>query len=158
MYAKDVLDSKNGGIISVKPDETLQEVLRTFARMKIGFAIVRDMQDGISGTISERDICHAMSEMGEEACGTKASQIMTQSVVSCKPDDVLPKIMALMTAHRTRHVLVMDGETLRGIVSIGDVVKHRLDESLRVEESMRDYIEGTGYSYHPLPQGDGARL
>ncbi len=72
---------------------------------------------------------------------------MQKQIVTCTSDDYLGKVMALMTEKRTRHVLVMDGETGAGIVSIGDVVKHRLDEAIKDEESMLEYIQGTGYGY-----------
>lgn len=149
MYAKDILDIKGSDVVSVKPEETLRDVLQIFSDMKIGFAIVVDVRGGISGTISERDICRTVLELGEKAVRTEVQQVMTQRIVSCTMEDKLPRIMALMTNRRTRHVLVMEGKAARGIVSIGDVVKHRLEEVLRAEESMRDYIEGSGYSYHP---------
>ncbi|TIW38655.1 MAG: CBS domain-containing protein, partial [Mesorhizobium sp.] len=71
--------------------------------------------------------------------------IMNRSVVTCSTQDLLPFVMSLMTDRRTRHVLVMDGDASVGVVSIGDVVKHRLDELLRTEQALSDYIAGTPY-------------
>ena len=75
----------------------------------------------------------------------RIADIMNRSVATCSVQDGLPLVMAIMTKRRTRHVLVMSGNAVVGVVSIGDVVKHRLDELLRNEEILRDYICGTGY-------------
>ena len=75
----------------------------------------------------------------------RVADIMNRSVVTCSAQDGLPFVMSIMTKRRTRHVLVMDGDTSVGVVSIGDVVKHRLDELLRNEQALHDYIAGTRY-------------
>ncbi len=75
----------------------------------------------------------------------RVADIMNRNVATCSVQDGLPPVMAIMTKRRTRHVLVMDGNTNIGVVSIGDVVKHRLDESLQNEQWPHDYIAGTGY-------------
>ena len=75
----------------------------------------------------------------------RVPDIMNPTVATCSAQDTLPVVMSIMTQRRTRHVLVTDGEALVGVVSIGDVVKYRLDESLRTEQVLRDYINGTAY-------------
>ena len=75
----------------------------------------------------------------------QVADIMNRTVATCSVEDGLPLVMAIMTKRRKRHVLVMHGDTLVGVVSIGDVVKHQLDESLRNEQHLHDYICGNGY-------------
>jgi CBS domain-containing protein len=97
------------------------------------------------GTLSERDCCNAVAAYETEAAMMRVANIMNRSVATCSTQDGLPLVMAIMTRRRTRHVLVMDGNAIVGVISIGDVVKHRLDESLRTEQVLCDYIVGTGY-------------
>lgn len=145
MLVKNVLGKKGFDVFSVLPEDTILAVLQIFGIRKIGFAIVGDPVREIQGTISERDICHAIA--AGSGLETVIKDVMTVNIETCSLDDNLAKVMALMTGQRTRHVLVYEGEDIRGIISIGDVVKHRLDETLRDEVAMRRYIEGTGYSY-----------
>ena len=120
-------------------------VVSLFKEKNIGFVIVGRSPREILGTLSERDCCNAVAEHGSEAAAMPVVDIMSRDVATCSAHDRLPKVMAIMTKQRTRHVLVMDGESLAGVVSIGDVVKHRLDEVLRTEQQLHDYIAGTGY-------------
>ncbi|PCI34351.1 MAG: histidine kinase [Alphaproteobacteria bacterium] len=145
MLVKTVLDKKGFDVFSVLPEDTILTVLKIFSIKKIGFSIVGDPLSNIEGTVSERDICQALA--GGAHRDTIIKDVMTLDFATCSLEDNLAKVMALMTEHRTRHVLVYNGTDIRGIISIGDVVKHRLDETLRDEVAMRQYIEGTGYSY-----------
>lgn len=148
MHVKTILDKKGFDVYSVLPDDTVLSVLHMFRTKMIGFAMVGDASGNILGTVSERDICHAMSLAEGDGRQTAIRDIMTENIVICSWDDNLAKVMALMTGQKTRHVLVYDeDEALKGIISIGDVVKHRLDEAVQDEEELRHYIEGTGYSY-----------
>ena len=142
-----VLSIKGSNVVSVAAEATVRTTLQLFAQKKIGCVTVEDAAGQTIGLVSERDICNAIAEAGEGAVGAPVRDVMQKQIVTCTPDDYLGKVMALMTEKRTRHVLVMDGETLKGIVSIGDVVKHRLDEAIKDEESMLEYIQGTGYGY-----------
>lgn len=147
MQIKSILSIKGSDVLSVSPDQTVQDVLALFVGREIGFVAVQREDGKLLGTISERDLCHALNTMKEAGLSAVVEDVMTQKVVSCAPDDTLPKAMALMTGKRTRHVVVMEHDEVKGIVSIGDVVKHRLDEVLKDEAALRDYIKGTGYSY-----------
>lgn len=143
-----ILKNKGDAVFSVPPDETMRKTLQIFAEKHIGCAPVSHAGGKTLGLISERDICRAIAEFGEKAVAKKVQDGMREKIVSCKPTDHLARVMALMTAHKTRHVLVQDdaGDVV-GIISIGDIVKHRLDAALRDEKSMLDYISGTGYSF-----------
>jgi CBS domain-containing protein len=95
---------------------------------RIGALVVSQDRITVLGLISERDIVHGLTEHGPRLLGMRASQVMTKSVVTCTPEDSITNVMAQMTLHRVRHLPVVEGGKLRGIVSIGDVVKHRLGE------------------------------
>ena len=118
------------------------EVVRLFRDNNIGFVVVSRSPGEYLGTLSERDCCNAVAEHGAEAPMMRVADIMNRNVATCSAQDVLPMVMAIMTERRTRHVLVMDGDALVGVVSIGDVVKHRLDESLRNEQGCTSTLPG----------------
>ncbi|SJM35073.1 CBS domain-containing protein [Mesorhizobium delmotii] len=145
MLVCQILKTKSPELISVTPDQTVVEVLRLFRDNNIGFVVVSRSPGECLGTLSERDCCYAVAEYGIEAPTMRVADIMNRSVVTCSTQDLLPFVMSLMTDRRTRHVLVMDGDTSVGVVSIGDVVKHRLDELLRTEQALSDYIAGSPY-------------
>ena len=145
MLVCEILKTMAPEVISVTPDQTILEVLQVFRDNNIGFVVVGYSPGEYLGTLSERDCCNAVAEYGPEATMMRASDIMNRSVATCSAQDRLPLVMAIMTKRRTRHVLVMDGDALMGIVSIGDVVKLQLDESLRNEQVLHDYIAGTVY-------------
>ena len=147
MKVRDVLGIKGSNVVSIAAEATVHATLRLFAQEKIGCVTVTDAAGQTIGLVSERDICNAIAEAGEGSIHAPVQGVMQKQIVNCTSDDDLAKVMALMTEKRTRHVLVMDGETVAGIVSIGDVVKHRLDEAIKDEESMLEYIQGTGYGF-----------
>jgi CBS domain-containing protein len=145
MLVCEILKTKAPEVISVTPDQTMVEVLRLFRDNNIGFVVVSRWSGEYLGTLSERDCCYAVAEHGTEAPMMRVADFMNHSVATCSAQDGLPLVMAVMTKRRTRHVLVMDGSAPVGVVSIGDVVKHRLDELLRNEQMLHEYICGTGY-------------
>jgi CBS domain-containing protein len=145
MLVYQILETKAPEIISIGPGQTMVEALRLFREYNIGFVIVSGSSGECLGTLSERDCCNAVAEYGPEAAMMVVADIMNRSVATCSALDGLPLVMAIMTKLRTRHVLVKDGDALVGVVSIGDVVKHRLEESLRNEQWLHEYIAGTGY-------------
>ena len=145
MHVCQILKTKSPELISVTPDMTMVEVLRLFRDNNIGFVVVSRSPGECLGTLSERDCCYAVAEYGIEAPTMRVADIMNRNVATCSTEDLLPYVMAIMTNWRTRHVLVMDGDASVGVVSIGDVVKHRLDELLRTEQALSDYIAGTPY-------------
>jgi CBS domain-containing protein len=145
MLVVEILQTKAPEVISVTPGQTMVEVLRLFRDNNIGFVVVSRRPGEYLGTLSERDCCNAVAEHGAAAPMMRVTDIMNRGVATCSALDRLPLVMAIMTERRTRHVLVMDGNAVVGVVSIGDIVKHRLDEMLRNEQVLHDYIAGTGY-------------
>jgi CBS domain-containing protein len=124
-----ILKSKGGHVETTRPDTTLYTVVWQLRSRNIG-ALVVVGEDGTSilGMISERDLVRALIEHGASLLALPVSRVMTAPVVTCAPGDRVTEVMARMTRHRVRHLPVVDGGRLAGIVSIGDVVKHRLDE------------------------------
>jgi CBS domain-containing protein len=145
MLVRDVLQIGGADVVAVSPDQTMAEVVRLFREKNIGFVLVRRSPHEFVGTVSERNCCHAVAEHGAVAAAMPVAEIMNRELAICSVNDPLPTVMAIMTDRRTRHVLVLDGEELAGLVSIGDLVKHRLDESLRTEQLLGEYIAGAGF-------------
>ena len=145
MYVSTVLQHKGSETYSVAPDDSVLTALQLFNSKKIGFAVVMDTAGRPMGGISERDICKTLADAEGEGRQRPIRDVMT-AVATCAPDDNLIRIMALMTETRNRHMLVYNDKGLQGVISIGDVVKHRLDEIMREEEELLKYIDGTGYS------------
>ena len=148
MKISQVLSIKGSNVVSVPPDANVHSTLQLFATQKIGCVMVTNAAGKVVGLITERDICNAIAKGGQDAVLAPVQDVMRKKIITCTPDDYLKTVMALMTVKRTRHVLVMAGKTVEGIISIGDVVKHRMDEAIKDEESLLDYIEGTGYSVY----------
>ncbi|MBX4866287.1 CBS domain-containing protein [Rhizobium bangladeshense] len=145
MFVGEIMKNKGVGVIAVTPDQTMVEVLRLFRDNNIGFVVVSRSNSKYLGTLSERDCCNAMAEYGAAAAAMRVADIMNRNVATCSTQDLLPIAMGIMTQRRTRHVLVTDGGNVVGVVSIGDVVKHRLDEAQRTEQELQDYICGARY-------------
>ena len=122
------LKKKGAAIYSVRPDTTVYGALELMAEKNIGAVVVTDESGKLHGILSERDFARKMIIKGRNADTTKVKEIMTTLVVSVNPETRIHECMALMTEKRIRHLPVLDGEKLVGVVSIGDVVKSMLTE------------------------------
>jgi CBS domain-containing protein len=122
------LKKKGAEIYSVRPNATVYGALELMAEKNIGAVIVTDEEGKLHGIFSERDFARKMIIKGRNANTTKVKEIMTTLIVSVNPDTRIHECMALMTEKRIRHLPVLDGEKLMGVVSIGDVVKSMLTE------------------------------
>ena len=135
----DVLGKKGHTIVSILPTETVEAASRLLTERRIGAVVVRDRRDKLVGILSERDIVRAIAERGERALEEKVESLMTKEVKTCAPSDSIKDLMQMMTLRRHRHVPVCnDAGDLVGIVSIGDVVKARLDEQAHEVAVLRD--------------------
>jgi CBS domain-containing protein len=140
MLVRAILQDKGGEVITVTADATVGEAARKLATHRIGALVVVD-DDGVGGILSERDIVRGLAERGTAILDAPVSSLMTTDVTTCGLDDRLDDLMATMTDHRFRHLPVLEATRLVGIVSIGDVVKHRVSE-LQVEaQTLHEYIE-----------------
>jgi CBS domain-containing protein len=122
------LSKKGSTVYSVGPNETVFQALKLMADKNIGAVVVEDAEKRIHGIFSERDFARKMMEEGMSARTTKVREIMTTLLVTVNPDTRINECMALMTEKRVRHLPVIDGEKLVGVVSIGDVVKSVVTE------------------------------
>jgi len=139
MKVADILRIKGSVVKTVKPDKTALELSRQLRDEQIGAMVVSDDGRSIVGIISERDLAYALGVHGSELSRIVVSKLMTRVVVVCSPEDTITDVMKLMTQRRIRHLPVKKGDQLVGIISIGDVLKHRLDELELEANVMRDY-------------------
>lgn len=139
MKVSDILQVKGPAVKTVRPDTSARELSVQLRAEQIGAMIVSDDGKSIDGLVSERDLAYALAAHGEELPKLTVSRLMTKVVVVCSPEDSITKVMKLMTQQRVRHLPVKEGDQLVGIISIGDVLKHRLDEVELEANVMRDY-------------------
>jgi CBS domain-containing protein len=141
MRITDVLRHKGDLVVTIRPDAPVRDLLAQLAQFKIGALIVGDDSGQIVGIVSERDVVRHLHEAGPSLLDLTVSQIMTSDVTTCSPGDSVDDLMALMTQRRFRHVPVVDDAgSLIGIVSIGDVVKNRIDELQLERDQLTAYI------------------
>ena len=140
MTVKAILSSKRGDVITIDPNATLDSAVKTLGEHRIGALIVIGPDKRVAGIVSERDIVRALAERGPSVLSESVGQVMTRKVVTCGEADTVADIMGRMTAGKFRHVPVVDRGRLIGIVSIGDVVKYRLEEVEREAGALREYI------------------
>ncbi|MEO7131399.1 MAG: CBS domain-containing protein [Dermatophilaceae bacterium] len=143
MKISDVLRSKGGGVITIKPDETVVSLLALLAEHRIGACVVSVDGSSVDGIVSERDVVRHLHASGTAMLTGPVSAIMTSEVTTGTDDEELELLAGKMTDQRVRHVPVIDAEGhLTAIVSIGDVVKSRLAELQSERDQLRDYITG----------------
>jgi CBS domain-containing protein len=140
MLVSHILNEKGRDVLSIQPDATLQDAAAVLTRHRIGALIVRGDGGRLSGIISERDIVRAIAEQGPSALTLAVSARMTADVAVCEETDTIAEIMETMTRCRFRHMPVVEGDKVCGIVSIGDVVKTRIDETMREAQALKEYI------------------
>lgn len=141
MNVKTILAAKGGDVICIEPTATLAAAVQLLCKHRIGAVVIRGAGGHLAGILSERDIVRALSEQGGEALALPVGQVMTRNVLTCGEDDSIAEIMERMTAGKFRHLPVVTKGRLVGLVSIGDVVKQRVEEVERETEALRDYIQ-----------------
>ena len=143
MRISDVLRVKGGQVVTVTPDSDVRQLLGVLAEHKIGAVVVSEDGATVGGIVSERDIVRALADRGPAVMSEPVRAIHTAEVYTVGPDTYLDDVMRLMTEHRVRHVPVLLDGCLQGIVSIGDVVKNRIDELETERSALTNYISGT---------------
>jgi CBS domain-containing protein len=139
MKVSNVLEDKGNDVFTVRPDETIDMLSHRLRALRIGALIVSSDGNSIDGIISERDVAYGLAEHGAEVLKLKVSELMTKSVATCSRDSTIADLMKLMTRRRIRHLPVVENGKLVGVVSIGDILKHRLSETQLEADVMRDY-------------------
>lgn len=140
MNVATILKHKGAGTVKVSPETTLQEAARILSEKRIGAALVMGPGDALQGIVSERDIVRAVAASGASCLTMTVASVMTSTVKTCRPADTVDQLMTQMTEGRFRHVPVMEGGRLAGIVSIGDVVKLKIAETELEVSAIREYI------------------
>lgn len=136
-----ILTVKGNSVVHVAPDSRLADVVTLLRDKRIGAVIVSGDGRHIEGILSERDVVHRIADRGPSVLEDRVSAVMVKPVVTCGVDDTVAEIMGRMTQRRFRHLPVVDDQGLLcGMISIGDVVKARLDEIESEAESLREYI------------------
>jgi CBS domain-containing protein len=142
MRVRDTLRHKGDSVVTIARDRTVRDLLALLAEHGIGAVVVSDDGARIDGIVSERDVVRRLHTDGAGVLDAAVAQIMTADVETCEPDTMLDDLMQVMTERRFRHVPVVDGGRLAGIVSIGDVVKRRMAEVQAERDQLTDYITG----------------
>jgi CBS domain-containing protein len=140
MSVKAILSNKGRDVATVDPDTDLISAARQMSERHIGALVVLGVDGRIGGIVSERDLVHALAQRGPAALSEPVSKVMTRKVATCGENETIPAIMERMTAGKFRHVPVVEQDRLVGIISIGDVVKHRIEEIEHETEALKDYI------------------
>ena len=141
MNVKTILSTKGNSVVTIEPNVTLEAAVAVLAKHRIGALVVLGADQRVIGILSERDIVRSLAELGTAALTTPLAQVMTRRVVTCGESETVGGIMERMTNGKFRHVPVIEQDRLVGIVSIGDVVKHRLSEIETESAALRDYIQ-----------------
>lgn len=141
MTVTTILSKKGGEIVSIGPAATLVAAVKLLAARRIGAVVVLGVGGRLVGILSERDIVRAVAERGADALNDTVAHVMTRDVLTCSADEPIDSIMERMTAGKFRHMPVIERAKLIGIVSIGDVVKERLDDMAHEAEALRTYIQ-----------------
>jgi CBS domain-containing protein len=141
MTVRAILSVKGGTVVTIEPTANLGTASQLLAERKIGAVVVTGADSRIVGIVSERDIVRAFAAHGAAARDLPLTDVMTRRVATCSQSDTISSIMERMTEGKFRHVPVVEQGRLVGIVSIGDVVKYRLEEMEREQAALRDYIQ-----------------
>jgi CBS domain-containing protein len=142
MLIAQILTGKGREVVSTRPDATIAEVAALLKARRIGAVVVTDGDDDLCGIISERDLARGLADHGTDLLQMRVRDLMTAEVSTCAPDDGIDKLMQQMTEGRFRHLPVVEDGKMIGIISIGDVVKHRLQELENETHMLHDYIAG----------------
>ena len=140
MKIREILDAKGRDVVTVRPEDTVADALQRLARERVGALVVSADGRRVAGVLSERDVVRALAGEGAAAVAgdRRVAGLMARDVVTCTPEDTVVQVMAEMTRRRVRHLPVVEGGALAGIVSIGDVVKSRLGEAEEEAAMLRD--------------------
>jgi CBS domain-containing protein len=144
MTVSHILQAKGRDVITASPTSKVSDVARILSERRIGAVVITGAGGRIEGIVSERDVVRHVGKEGAAALDLPASAIMTRTVRTAQEDDTEAELMALMTEHRIRHLPVVNEGKLGGMISIGDVVKHRIEAIEREAAEMKAYIGTAG--------------
>jgi CBS domain-containing protein len=142
MNVKAILAAKGGDVVTIEPTANLATAVKLLAERRIGALVVLGPDRDVAGILSERDIVRAIATQGAAVLGALVAEVMTRKVVTCNEAETISGVMERMTIGKFRHVPVIEQGRLLGIMSIGDVVKYRLEEIEHDAAALHDYIRG----------------
>jgi len=140
MLAEHILRRKGRETITIAPDASLAEAVDALSEYNIGALIVVDADDNVAGLLSERDVVQTVSDRGPEALDAAVRSVMTAEVLTCTPQDGVKDLMEVVTHRRIRHLPVLDDGNLNGMISIGDLLKTRIEEVETEQEILRERL------------------
>ena len=140
MTVEHILGSKGSKIVSVDEQASVMTALALLKEHRIGAILVMTPGNEIAGVLSERDVVRGLVDQGAALLDFPVCDLMTRTVITCAKSDSITSVMSLMTENRIRHLPVMDGGMLVGVISIGDVVKQRIAEAENEADALKDYI------------------
>lgn len=144
MHVAAVLKRKGNRIVSAAPADTVAAIARLLTEHRIGAVLVVEEDGRPVGILSERDIVRAIARDGASALSRPASDLMTRELITGRPTDTVADLMAVMTDRRIRHIPILEEGRIVGVISIGDVVKARIDDAELEVESLRGFVAGIG--------------
>jgi len=138
MNVASILAAKGSRVATIRPTASVMQAVERFRAENIGALVVSDQEQSLLGLITERDVVTALADEGAKALTQPVERLMNRRPATCTPEDEVKAVMAVMTQRRLRHLPVLDDGRLAGIVSIGDVVKNRLDDMAFETSVLRD--------------------
>jgi CBS domain-containing protein len=141
MNVETILSIKGGDVVTIEPTAKLETAVKKLADHRIGALLVLGPDRRVIGILSERDVVRVLADRGAGVLSEPLATVMTRKVVTCSRSDTVGAIMELMTSGKFRHVPVVEQDQVIGVVSIGDVVKHRVQEIEQESSALRDYIQ-----------------
>ncbi|TFF27804.1 CBS domain-containing protein [Jiella endophytica] len=135
-----ILKTKGGDVFTLRPEVTIAEVVEVLAERRIGAIVLVDEGGAVAGIVSERDVVRVLAKSGAGVLDKPIGEAMTVKVQTCSGETGIDEVLSIMTNGRFRHLPVIEGGRLAGIVSIGDIVKMKIEETEREAEQMREYI------------------
>ena len=142
MSVTTILNRKGTDVLTVRPEATVREAVTSLAHKRVGALVVNSDGLGVEGIVSERDVVWGLAAHGQRLLDRPVTEIMSTDVTTCRANAAIDDVMAEMTNRRIRHIPVVEDGHLAGIVSIGDVVKHRIDELELQAASLQEYVLG----------------
>jgi CBS domain-containing protein len=143
MLVQQILKSKSDdGVVTIAPGTRLEEAATMLAQRKIGAVVVSSDGKAVAGILSERDIVRELAARGAACMGTFVEDVMTREIITCSRTDSSDAVLAMMTKGRFRHLPVIEGDEMVGLISIGDVVKAQLSELAMEKEALEGMIKG----------------
>src|SRR5262245_17880605 len=140
MKVCDILQTKGTAVITIQPEATLRDALRTLVSSHVGALVVINTRGKVLGIITERDLLRLCATRSDEIDSTLVADSMTTNLIIGVSEDEIGYVMGIMTNNRIRHLPIMEGDRLQGIISIGDLVKAQLEETEFENRYLKDYI------------------